>query len=229
MFFPRSITTVNQVIVLEKWPFLLISCTTKTGRRRHPAKCAKQNITGPRNQSRPQNLSPESGSENSSDGDYSDSEVLDITELDSFAYLEVDTDHDSNNNEADWEEVAQADFQDRLFALIAQIEEDKRDAGDNDWMHTMQNEQSRDANLKVHSIICYVSGNTHNPKSGRLNDESVQTSSLAWLTVQAAGTVTPKKFREGVNKEILPALGISPKAPISKRTARQWLVRLAEH
>lgn len=59
-----------------------------------------------------------------------------------------------------------------------------------------------------------------------LNDESVQTACLAWLTKQAVGSVTPQKFREGVNSEILAALGITPKKPISERTARRWLVRL---
>jgi hypothetical protein len=54
----------------------------------------------------------------------------------------------------------------------------------------------------------------------------VQTACLAWLTQQKVGSVTPKRFCEGVNTEILAALGISPKQPISERTARRWLVRL---
>jgi hypothetical protein len=68
-------------------------------------------------------------------------------------------------------------------------------------------------------------GGRANTKS-LLNDESVQTACLTWLKQQKVGTVTPMKFREGVNTEILPALGISPKQPISERTARRWLVRL---
>jgi hypothetical protein len=105
-------------------------------RRGRPNKRAKHNISGLRNQSRPQSA-PEA-SNNSSDGDYSDSEVLDLAELDSLAYLEVDSDHSDNDNEADWDEVAQAQFQDRLFGLLAQIEEDQRDAGDDDWVPTSQ-------------------------------------------------------------------------------------------
>ncbi|KAJ7937738.1 hypothetical protein B0H13DRAFT_1852372 [Mycena leptocephala] len=84
-----------------------------------------------KNQSRQQSLS--NTSDNSSSGDYSDSSGLDLTELDCLAYLEVDSDHSDNDNEADWDEVAQEEFQDRLFQLIAQIE-DRRDAGDADWV-----------------------------------------------------------------------------------------------
>jgi hypothetical protein len=50
------------------------------------------------------------------------------------AYLEVDSDHSDNDNEADWDEVAQEEFQDCLFQLIAQTEEDQQDAGDADWV-----------------------------------------------------------------------------------------------
>jgi hypothetical protein len=96
--------------------------------RGRPAKRAKCNITGLKNQSRQQSVSE--ASDNSSDGDYSDSETLDLAELDSVAYLEADSDHDDDDNEADWDEVAQEDFQERLFTLLAQIEEDRRDAGD---------------------------------------------------------------------------------------------------
>ncbi|KAJ7914021.1 hypothetical protein B0H13DRAFT_1873365 [Mycena leptocephala] len=84
--------------------------------RGRPSKRTKHNISGLKNQPR-QPSSPEA-SDNSSDGDYSDSEALDLTELDSFAYLEVDSDHSDDNNEADWDE----------------IEEDRRDAGDTDWV-----------------------------------------------------------------------------------------------
>jgi hypothetical protein len=68
-------------------------------------------------------------------------------------------------------------------------------------------------------------GGRANTKS-LLNDESVQTACLAWLKQQKVGSVTPMKFREGINTEILSSLGISPKQPISERTARRWLVRL---
>jgi hypothetical protein len=100
--------------------------------RGRPSKRAKHNITGLKNQSRQQSL-PDA-SDNSSDSDYSDSSGLDLTELDSLAYLEVDSDHSDNDNEADWDEVAQEEFQDRLFQLLAQIEEDQGDAGDTDWI-----------------------------------------------------------------------------------------------
>jgi hypothetical protein len=51
-----------------------------------------------------------------------------------LAYLEVDSDHSDNNNEADWDEVADEEFQEHLFQLVAQIEEDRRNAGDTDWV-----------------------------------------------------------------------------------------------
>lgn len=108
--------------------------------RGRPSKRAKRNITGLKNQSRqqPRQQSSPEASDNSSEDDYSDSEALDLAELDSLAYLEVDSDHSDNDNEDDWDEVAQAEFQDRLFNLLAQIEEDQRDAGDNDWIPTNQ-------------------------------------------------------------------------------------------
>jgi hypothetical protein len=105
-------------------------------RRGRPSKRAKHNISGLKNQSR-KPPSPEASS-NSSGGDYSDSETLDLAELDSLAYLEVDSDHSDNDNEVDWDEVANEEFQDRLFGLLAQIEEDQRDAGDDDWVPTRQ-------------------------------------------------------------------------------------------
>ncbi|KAJ7036713.1 hypothetical protein C8F04DRAFT_1094175, partial [Mycena alexandri] len=94
----------------------------------------KHNISGLKNQSRQQSV-PEA-SDNSSDGDYSDSEGLDLTELDSLAYLELDSDHSDHDEEADWDEVAQTEFHERLLGLITQIEEDRRDAGDTDWVPT---------------------------------------------------------------------------------------------
>jgi hypothetical protein len=37
----------------------------------------------------------------------------------------VDSDHSDNDNEVDWDEVANEEFQDCLFGLLAQIEEDQ--------------------------------------------------------------------------------------------------------
>jgi hypothetical protein len=76
--------------------------------RGRPAKQAKHNITGLKNQSRQQSLS--NTSDNSSNSNYSD-----FLGLDCLAYLEVDSDHSDNDNEADWDKVAQEEFQDRLF------------------------------------------------------------------------------------------------------------------
>jgi hypothetical protein len=73
-------------------------------------------------------------SANTSDGDYSDSGGLELRDFDCLAYLEVDSDHADSDNEVDWDEVAKEEFQDHLFQLLAQIEEDRRDAGDTDWI-----------------------------------------------------------------------------------------------
>ncbi|KAF8137917.1 hypothetical protein K438DRAFT_1786203 [Mycena galopus ATCC 62051] len=117
--------------------------------RGRPPKRAKRNISGLRNQSRQQStqqsLSDISGNSSDSNGDYSDSEGLDLTELDSLAFLEVDSDHDDSDNEADWDEVAKEEFQDRLFELLAQIEEDQRDAGDSDWIPSRKASEAKRA------------------------------------------------------------------------------------
>ncbi|KAJ7303064.1 hypothetical protein DFH08DRAFT_826049 [Mycena albidolilacea] len=68
--------------------------------------------------------SPEASS-NSSGSDYSDSETLDLAELDSLAYLEMNSDHSDNDNEVDWDEVANEEFQDRCL-------------GDDHWVPTRQ-------------------------------------------------------------------------------------------
>lgn len=61
--------------------------------------------------------SPELPASPTSADDFGDSETLDIGELDSLTYLEVDSDHDDSDNEADWEEVATDEFQERLLSL----------------------------------------------------------------------------------------------------------------
>jgi hypothetical protein len=121
---------------LEKLQPSLLSFPTIQPRQGRPSKHAKHNISGFKNQSR---KSPSlEASSNASGGDYSDSETLDLAELDTLAYLEVDSDHSDNDNEVDWDEVANEEFQDHLFGLLAQIEEDQQDAGDDDWVPTRQ-------------------------------------------------------------------------------------------
>ncbi|KAJ7788027.1 hypothetical protein B0H14DRAFT_3162834 [Mycena olivaceomarginata] len=95
-----------------------------------------------------QELSPGrqlTGNSSDSNGDYSDSEGLDLTELDSLAFLEVNSDHEDSDNEADWDEVAKEEFQDRLFRFLAQIEEDRQDAGDSDWIPSRQASEAKRA------------------------------------------------------------------------------------
>jgi hypothetical protein len=59
-----------------------------------------------------------------------------------------------------------------------------------------------------------------------LKDEAVRKAALSWLTEQAVGSITPLKFREGLNGVILPSLGITTKRPLCERTARRWLIKL---
>ncbi|KII84350.1 hypothetical protein PLICRDRAFT_46228 [Plicaturopsis crispa FD-325 SS-3] len=59
-----------------------------------------------------------------------------------------------------------------------------------------------------------------------LHDESVQARARAWLTAQPIGKVTPRLLRDALNSVIFPELNISPKAPLSERTARRWLIKL---
>ncbi|KAJ6561653.1 hypothetical protein B0H19DRAFT_1068406 [Mycena capillaripes] len=110
-------------------------------RRGRPPKGAKRNISGLKNQSRQPSLNKTA--DNSSDSDYSDSEALDLAELDSLAYLEVDSDHSDSDNEANWDEIAQEKFQDCLVALMIQNEEDRRDAGDADWIPSRQEAEAK--------------------------------------------------------------------------------------
>ena len=65
-------------------------------------------------------------------------------------------------------------------------------------------------------------------RNGRsfLHDESVQNHCRAWLSNLPAGKVTPQALQHAVNTTIFPQLGISPKQPISERTARRWLIKL---
>ncbi|EAU92024.2 hypothetical protein CC1G_06011 [Coprinopsis cinerea okayama7 len=65
-------------------------------------------------------------------------------------------------------------------------------------------------------------------RNGRsvLKDESVQQAARGWLTAQKLGTVNPSRFRDGLNSEILPSLGISLKKPLCTRTATRWLWKL---
>jgi hypothetical protein len=59
-----------------------------------------------------------------------------------------------------------------------------------------------------------------------LQDELVKKRILDHLQSLPTGKITPKKLRAAVNTEILPDLGITPKNPISTRTARRWLIKL---
>ncbi|KAJ7801773.1 hypothetical protein B0H13DRAFT_2497390 [Mycena leptocephala] len=105
-----------------------------------PAKRAKKNISGLKNQPRPAS-SPESPacspSPTDSLGDYSDTQILDTMEMDSIMYLEVDTDHD-DSDEADWDKIAENEFNNRLLEMAAQMEEDRLDAEDDDWIPTKE-------------------------------------------------------------------------------------------
>ncbi|KIJ56331.1 hypothetical protein M422DRAFT_239552, partial [Sphaerobolus stellatus SS14] len=59
-----------------------------------------------------------------------------------------------------------------------------------------------------------------------LKEESVRTAARTWLTSQKVGSITPTKFCNGLNTEILPGLGISLKSPFCTKTALRWLVKL---
>ncbi|KAJ7502214.1 hypothetical protein B0H11DRAFT_2223687 [Mycena galericulata] len=116
----------------------------RTGR---PPKQAKRNISGPRNQGSRQSSSsaaptrdpsPTDSDDIGDYGDSGDSEAMNLLEMDSLMYLEVDSDQDDDDTEADWDEVADEDFQERLLEMIVKMEEDRRDAGDDDWIPTRQ-------------------------------------------------------------------------------------------
>ena len=59
-----------------------------------------------------------------------------------------------------------------------------------------------------------------------LKDEIVRTAARTWLTEQPIGSITPNNFMHGLNKIILPSLGMSPSKPLCEQTARRWLVKL---
>ena len=59
-----------------------------------------------------------------------------------------------------------------------------------------------------------------------LLDERVKTSARSWLTAQKVGEVTPRKFQQALNQEILPTLSIVLKQSLCERTARRWILRL---
>jgi len=59
-----------------------------------------------------------------------------------------------------------------------------------------------------------------------LKDELVKKRILDYLQNLPTGKVTPKKLQAAVNTEILPDIGITPKKPVSTRTARCWLIKL---
>src|SRR6266481_6282601 len=59
-----------------------------------------------------------------------------------------------------------------------------------------------------------------------LHDESVKKSTLNWLTSPKTGKVTPQKLAHALNEALFPELNITPKSPISERTARRWLIKL---
>jgi len=59
-----------------------------------------------------------------------------------------------------------------------------------------------------------------------LEDESVQTHCRTWLSGLPSGHVTPRTFQSALGSTIFPELGITPKRPISERTASQWLIKL---
>jgi len=59
-----------------------------------------------------------------------------------------------------------------------------------------------------------------------LFDERVKRAACGWLTSQAVGQVSPRRFQEALNVEILPSLSIELKRPLCERTARRWLLKL---
>ncbi|KAJ7936628.1 hypothetical protein B0H13DRAFT_2303681 [Mycena leptocephala] len=97
------------------------------GSRVRRSKHAKYKISGLKNQSSRLASSPEAPARSpspQSPDDCSDSNDL------------VDTDHDDDDNEADWEEIASEESQERLLGLIVKVQENLRDAGDDDGIPT---------------------------------------------------------------------------------------------
>ena len=62
--------------------------------------------------------------------------------------------------------------------------------------------------------------------SSSLWNEAIHGVVQAWLTAQMVGLVTPLKFCKGLNKEIVPGLGIALKAPLCTKTTLHWLLKL---
>lgn len=79
---------------------------------------------------------------------------------------------------------------------------------------------------QVHEELPAEKCGGYQSRSSLLRDEAVRIAAWGWLTAQKVGTVTPRMFQEGINKEILPGLGIALKAPLSTKTATRWLVKL---
>ena len=59
-----------------------------------------------------------------------------------------------------------------------------------------------------------------------LKDKNVKKRTQEYLTNLPTRKVTPKGLQNALNSEIFPELGITPKKPISLRTARRWLIKL---
>ena len=57
-------------------------------------------------------------------------------------------------------------------------------------------------------------------------DETVKFATRSWLMNQKPGTVTPHRFCEALNTQVLPSINVVLKQDLCIRTARRWLVRL---
>ncbi|KAK6991463.1 hypothetical protein R3P38DRAFT_2803766 [Favolaschia claudopus] len=143
MFFPHHLTHVSCLLRLISGELPMKSLLTYVAKNRgalshtippppmaskrgRPAKKSKRNTSGLENQD-PEELS-----------DYGDKEMPNDLELDSIVYLEVDTDYDDVYDEDDWEQIATAKFKERLLEMVVKEEEDKRDAGDSDWLPSQE-------------------------------------------------------------------------------------------
>jgi hypothetical protein len=59
-----------------------------------------------------------------------------------------------------------------------------------------------------------------------LSNERIQMATRAYLSNLAVGEVTPRRFHNALNTQILPTLGYPPTKSLSERTARRWLIKL---
>ncbi|PBK86095.1 hypothetical protein ARMGADRAFT_1035824 [Armillaria gallica] len=126
--------------------------------RGRPSKHAKCNITRLQNQGikgvpvtaeDPDTLQPDLEASHSESKDELGSHVE--TTLDSIVHLEVDSDYDVEDNINErWDEIATQEFNNALISLTIQIEEDKRDVADEDWLSTCQ---QKDCQLKLNSFL----------------------------------------------------------------------------